>query len=77
MGNCWPLLTTPESVTMVDKKAFTDEYFRRQKKLLQAYISQSEWDERMNIKREHWLWERPMKKATSPPGNDRVHSPAL
>ena len=48
---------------MDDKKAFTDEYFRRQKKLLQAYISQSEWDERMNIKRERWLWERPIKKS--------------
>ena len=63
MENCRPLLTTPERVTMVDKKAFTDEYFRRQKKLLQAYISQSEWDERMNIKRERWLWERPIKKS--------------
>ena len=47
---------------MDDKKPFTDEEIRRQKKLLQAYISQSKWDERMNIKREQWLWERPSKK---------------
>ncbi len=59
MENCRPLLTIPESVTMGDKKTFTDEEFRRLKKLLQAYISQSEWDERMNIKRERWLFKRP------------------
>ena len=47
---------------MVDKKAFADEEIRRQKKLLQAYISRSKWDEKMNIKREQWLWERPVKK---------------
>ena len=47
---------------MGDEKTFTDKEFRRLKKLLQAYISQSEWDERMNIKREQWLWERPVKK---------------
>ena len=57
-----PLLTIPESATMDDKKTFTDEEIRRQKKLLQAYISRSEWDEKMNIKREQWLWERPVKK---------------
>ena len=62
MGNCKPLLTIPENATMDDKKPFTDEEIRRQKKLLQAYISQSKWDERMNIKREQWLWERPSKK---------------
>ena len=59
MGNCKPLLTIPESATMGDKKTFTDEEFRRLKKLLQAYISQSKRDERMNIKRERWLFERP------------------
>ena len=48
---------------MGDKKAFTDQEFRRLKKLLQAYISQSEWDERMNIKRERWLWERGSKRS--------------
>ena len=51
---------------MGDKKTFTDEEIRRQKKLLQAYISQSKWDESMNIKREHWLWERPIKKRLIP-----------
>ena len=59
MGNCRPLLTIPGSVTMGGKKTFTDEEIRRQKKLLQAYISRSEWDEKMNIKRERWLFERP------------------
>lgn len=59
MGNCRPLLITPEIATMGDKKDFTDEEFRRLKKLLQAYISQSKSDERMNIKRERWLFERP------------------
>lgn len=44
---------------MGDKKTFTDKEFRRLKKLLQAYISQSKRDERMNIKRERWLFERP------------------
>ena len=44
---------------MDDKKTFTDEEFRRLKKLLHAYISQSEWDEKMNTKRERWLFERP------------------
>lgn len=44
---------------MGDKKTFTDEEFSRLKKQLQAYIQQSEWDERMNIKRERWLFERP------------------
>ena len=44
---------------MDDKKAFADEEIRRQKKLLQAYISRSKWDEKMNIKRERWLFERP------------------
>ena len=62
MGNCKPLLTIPESATMDDKKAFTDEEIRRLKKLLQSYINISEWDEKMNIKREQWLWERPVKK---------------
>lgn len=62
MGNCKPLLTIPESATMDDKKAFTDEEIRRLKKLLQSYINISEWDEKMNIKREPWLWERPVKK---------------
>jgi hypothetical protein len=47
---------------MDDKKAFTDEEIRRLKKLLKAYISQSKWDERMNNKREQWLWELPSKK---------------
>lgn len=47
---------------MGDKKTFTDEEISRQKKLLQAYISRSKWDEKMNIKREQWLWERPVKK---------------
>lgn len=63
MGNCRPLLTIPEIATMGDKKTFTDQEFRRLKKLLQAYISQSEWDERMNIKRERWLWERGNKRS--------------
>ena len=62
MGNCKPLLTIPESATMDDKKTFTDEEIRRLKKLLQSYINISEWDEKMNIKREQWLWERPVKK---------------
>ena len=44
---------------MGDKKTFTDQEFRRLTKLLQAYIRQSEWDERMNNKRECWLFERP------------------
>lgn len=43
---------------MGDKKTYTDQEFRRLKKLLQAYISQSEWDERMNNKRKRWLFER-------------------
>ena len=43
---------------MSDKKTFTDEEFRRLNRLLQAYISRSVWDERMNIQRELWLWER-------------------
>ena len=47
---------------MDDKKAFTDEEIHRLKKLLQSYINISEWDEKMNIKREQWLWERPVKK---------------
>ena len=47
---------------MDDKKAFADEEIRRLKKLLQSYINISEWDEKMNIKREQWLWERPVKK---------------
>jgi hypothetical protein len=47
---------------MADKNTFMDKDYRRLKKLLQAYISQSKWDERMNIKREQWLWERPVKK---------------
>ena len=63
MENCRPLLTIPESATMGDKKAFTDQEFRRLMKLLQAYIQQSEWDERMNIKRERWLWERGNKRS--------------
>lgn len=58
MGNCRPLLSIPESATMGDKKTYTDQEFRRLKKLLQAYISQSEWDERMNNKRKRWLFER-------------------
>lgn len=48
---------------MGDKKTFTDEEFRRLTKLLHAYIRQSEWDERMNIKRERWLWERGNKRS--------------
>lgn len=48
---------------MNDKKALTDKEFRRLKKLLQAYISQSEWDEKMNTKRERWLWERGTKRS--------------
>jgi hypothetical protein len=44
---------------MGDKKSFTDEEFSRLKRMLRAYISTSEWDERMNIKRERWLFERP------------------
>ena len=62
MGNCRLLLTIPKSATMDDKKAFTDEEIRRLKKLLQSYINISEWDDKMNIKREQWLWERPVKK---------------
>jgi hypothetical protein len=46
---------------MGDKKTFTDEEFRRLKKQLRSYISRSEWDEKMNIKRERWLWERGSK----------------
>lgn len=65
MENCMPLLTIPESATMGDKKTFTDQEFRRLTKLLQAYIRQSEWDERMNIKRERWLWERGNKRSKS------------
>ena len=57
MGSCRPLLTIPEIATMGDKKTITDQEFRRLTKLLHAYIRQSEWDERMNIKRERWLWE--------------------
>ena len=49
---------------MGDKKTFTDEEFRRLTKLLQTYISQSEWDERMNNKRERWLFERPSSART-------------
>ena len=41
-----PLLTTPESATMGDKRAFTDEEFRRLKRLLHSYISTSEWDKK-------------------------------
>ena len=41
---------------MDDKKTFTNQEFCRLKKMLRAYLSQSEWDERMNIKRERWLW---------------------
>ena len=48
---------------MDDKKIFTGKEFRRLKKLLQAYISQSEWDEKMNTKRERWLWERGNKRS--------------
>ena len=48
---------------MGDKKTFTYQEFRRLMKLLQAYIQQSEWDERMNIKRERWLWERGNKRS--------------
>ena len=50
---------------MGDKNTFTDQEFRRLMKLLQAYIQQSEWDERMNIKRERWLWERDNKRSKS------------
>lgn len=53
-----PLLSTLESAIMGDKKTFTDEEFRRLKRLLWAYISKSKWDEKMNIQRERWLWER-------------------
>jgi hypothetical protein len=56
------VVTTPESATMDDKKVFADEKIRRLKKLLQSYINISEWDDKMNIKREQWLWERPVKK---------------
>lgn len=63
MGNGRPLLTIPVNATMGDKKSFTDEEFRRLKRMLQAYISTSEWDERMNIKRERWLWERSKKQS--------------
>ena len=59
MGNGRPLLTIPENAIMGDKKSFTDEEFSRLKRMLRAYISTSEWDERMNIKRERWLFERP------------------
>lgn len=59
MGNGRPLLTFPENAAMGDKKTFTDEEFRRLKKQLRSYISRSEWDEKMNIKRERWLFERP------------------
>ena len=48
---------------MSDKKTFTDEEFRRLKRLLRGYISTSEWDERMNIKRERWLWELGKKQS--------------
>lgn len=50
---------------MGDKKTFTDEEFRRLKKQLRSYISRSEWDEKMNIKREHWLWERGSKRSNN------------
>ena len=50
---------------MGDKKAFTDEEFRRLKKQLRSYISRSERDERMNAKRERWLWERGNKRSKS------------
>ena len=29
---------------------------------LEAYIEASLWDERMQERREYWLWERPVKK---------------
>ena len=48
---------------MGDKKTFTDEEFRRLKKQLRSYISRSELDEKMNIKRERWLWERGNKRS--------------
>ena len=48
---------------MDDKKTFTNQEFCRLKKMLRAYLSQSEWDERMNIKRERWLWERGSKRS--------------
>ena len=48
---------------MSDKKTFTDEEFRRLEKQLRSYISRSEWDEKMNIKRERWLWERGNKRS--------------
>lgn len=63
MENGRPLLTIPESAAMGDKKTFTDEEFCRLKRMLRAYISTSEWDERMNIKRERWLWERGKKRS--------------
>ena len=50
---------------MGDKKAFTDEEFRRLNKQLRSYISRSEWDEKMNTKREHWLWERGSKRSNN------------
>lgn len=43
---------------MGDKKTFSDEELCRLKRLLWAYISKSKWDEKMNIRRERWLWER-------------------
>ena len=42
---------------MGDKKTFTDEEFCRLKRMLRAYISTSEWDERMDIKQARWLFE--------------------
>ena len=63
MGNYRPLLTIQENATMDDKKTFTDEEFRRLKKQLRSYISRSELDEKMNIKRERWLWERGNKRS--------------
>ena len=63
MGNCMPLLSIPESVVMGDKKTFSDEEFRRLKRLLWAYVSKSKWDEKMNIRRECWLWERGKKQS--------------
>ena len=50
---------------MGDKNTFTDEEFRRLKKQLRYYISRSEWDEKMNIKRERWRWERGSKRSKS------------
>lgn len=48
---------------MGDKKTFSDEEFCRLKRLLWAYISKSKWDEKMNIRRECWLWERGKKQS--------------